>query len=325
MTIKTNGKGMKRTLLGLILLGTIFVDLGITAIAADTTYEVALNKGTETFIVNQYNEEKWEDTVDDELEPDDWFKGDSDVIGAKSKITVRNVDDYNWDMFEVLISIFDVMSIIPDDLSVNDSLILMAYFSEDSIDDLFPGKYEVWEALTIKWVYETEEFDEVPDETENMVPIFKDPEDFKDILENYNIWATAINSTMISLGLQPYPILDGDEFVWQLIISGLFTIPRPFNNYLTTVIDELDCDDIEVKKNALIIDKEGEEDYTVEVIFNDQGIQAAIIVKTADDRIIYEIVNDNTEILVLVATGIALVIILTGIIYITIRKRNLNK
>ncbi len=323
MVILKNRKRMKRTLLSLFLLGTIFMGLCATSIAASTTYEVALNKGTVTFMVNHYNEGKWENTVDDELGPDDWFGGDSDDIGAKAKLTIRYVDSYKWDLFEVLISIFDVMSFIPDDLSINDTLLIMAYFSEDSIDDLFPDKYEVWEALTVKWDYTTDGFDEEPDETENLLPIFKDPKDYKDILEDYNRWVLSINFTMVSLGLEPYAILDGDDFLWQLIISGIFTIARPFNTYLKTLINELDCNDVEVKDNTLIMEKKGEEDYTVEVTFSDQGIQSTFIIKNDDDRIIYEIINDDTDFIVLIVLGVMATAI-AGIVYVAviIRKKN---
>jgi len=324
MTEKRNRIEIKRLFVGFWLSVIIFLGLCPTCIVADTTYEVAINKGTATFVVNKYNEGKWKSTIDRELEPDDLVDGKSDKIGAKSKITILNVYEYEWDMFEVLMSIFDVMSYIPEGISINDSLILMPYFSEDLIDELFPDKYEVWEALTVKWFYETEEFDEVPDETKNLIPIFKNPKDFNDLLENYNIWANAINLTMLSLGLKPYRILDGDEFVWQLIVSEIFTIARPFNDYLTNVIKELDCNDIKLKENTLIIEKEGVEDYKVEVIFNEQGILSNIIFKTADNRIIYEIIEDNTEKFILIAIGIILAIGFTGIIYIVICKRKYN-
>ena len=321
-----NGKGNKRFFLGFFLLGIIFTSLGVKGIAADTSYEVALNKGTETFMVNKYNEKKWEEFVDNSLKPDDWFEGDSDEIGAKSKITIRNVDEYEWDMYEVLMAVFDVMNFIPDDLPVNnDTLILMAFFSEDFIDDLFSDKYQVWETLTVKWKYEIDEFNEKPDDTKNIIPIFKDPKDFKEILENYNEWATMINFTMASLGLVPYQIFDGDDFLWQLIKSEIFTIARPFDTYLKAVIDALNCKDVEVKENTLVIEKEGEKDYIVEIKFNDQGIRSSLIIKSSDDRVIYEIINDTVEGIILIATGVALVTIITGIVYIAIRKRRLNK
>ena len=326
MVVIRNGKGIKRIFLGFFLLGTIFLSLGVKGIAADTSYEVALNKGTEIFMVNKYNERKWEEIIDNNLKPDDWFEGDSDEIGAKSKITIRNVDEYEWDMFEVLMVMFDVMNSIPDDLPINNNtLILMAFLSEDFIDDLYSDKYQVWEALTVKWSYEIDEFNEEPDDTKNIIPIFKDPKDFKELLENYNEWATMINFTMLSLGLVPYQILDGDDFLWQLIRREIFTIARPFDTYLRAVINELDCKDVEVKEDTLIINKEGEKDYIVEIKFNDQGIRSSFIIKNADDRVIYEIINDTTENIILIATGIALVTTIAGIVYIAKRKRKLNK
>jgi len=313
------GMRRKRTLFGFFLLGTIFLSLGATGIAAETTYEVALEKGTEIYIVNQYNDEKWEDTFGDELKTDDWFEGDSDEIGAKSKITFRNVGDYKWDTFDVLMTIFDILDAIPKDLLLNnDTLRLMVLFSEDFIEKLYPDKFSVWEAITVKWNYETEEFDETPDEKINTIPVFKDIKDFEDMLENYNEWAMIININMTLLGLEPYPIMDGDDFLWELILSGKLAIARPFNKYLKEMIDRLDVDDVEVKDNTLIIDRKEEEDYTVEVSFNDQGIMSSFIVKNEDERVIYEIIIDDTyDIVLIVLIGITAAV-LAGIVGIII-------
>ena len=70
--------GKKRALLAVFLLGTIFISLSASSIAAPTTYEVALEKGTELYIENKYNANKWEDTFGDDVNPEDCFKGDSE-------------------------------------------------------------------------------------------------------------------------------------------------------------------------------------------------------------------------------------------------------
>ena len=324
MLIVKNGRGKKRALLAVFLLGTIFISLGATGIAAETTYEVALEKGTELYIVNQYNEDKWEDTFGDELEPDDWFEGDSDKVGAKSRITFRNVGDFKTDTFEAFMTIFDVLDAIPKDLPVNnDTMRLMVFFSEDFIDELYSDKFSIWEAITVKWNYETEEFDQTPDEKVNTVPVFKNIKDIKHILENYNEWAMIININMTLLGLDPYPIMDGDDFLWEFILSGKLAIARPFNKYLKEMIDRLDIDDAEVEGNTLIIDRKAKEDYTVEVSFNEQGIISSFIVKNEDERIIYEIIIDDTYEIILIVligiTGVALAAIV-GIIVMLIKR-----
>ena len=321
MAILMKRNKLKGISFGIFLLATIFLGLCSTSMAANTNYEAVLNKGTATFKVSQYNERKWEDTVDKELEPDDFFGGDSDEIGAKSRITIRNVDNYKWDLFDALISIFDIESYIPDDLpNTTETLLLLTYLSKDYVDEVYSEKYEVWEAITVKWDFEAGEFDESPDEAENIMPIFKDPKDYKDLLDDYNDWAMNVSSIMILLGIEPFPILDGEDFLWALITSELFTIASPFNSYLTTMIDALECDNTEVKGNTLIIEKEGEEDYFVEVIFNDQGIQSSIVIKNDDDRIIYEIIQDNTDFIVLVVIGVIAASV-AGIVIIVIKMR----
>ena len=326
MSIVRNGIGKKRALLAVFLLGTIFISLGATGIAAKTTYEVALEKGTEIYIVNSYNKEKWEDIFGDELDPDDWFEGDSDEIGAKSKLTLRNVGDWKWDTFDALMNIFGVLDAIPKNLPLsNDSMKLMTFFSEDLIDEFFSEKFNVWEAITVKWNYETEEFDETPDEMINTLPIFKDIKDFDEILDNYNEWAWMVNATnnMTKLGMQPYKQMDGNDFLWKLILSQKLAIARPFTKYLNELIERIDADDAEVKDNVLSLERRGDEAYTVEVAFNEQGIMSSFIVKNEDDRVIYEISIDNTYDIVLIVligiTGVALAAIV-GIIVMLIKR-----
>lgn len=311
MSIVRNGIRKKRALLAVFLLGTIFISLGATGIAAKTTYEVALEKGTELYIVNQYNKDKWEDTFGDELEPDDWFEGDSDEVGAKSRITFRNVGDFKTDTFEAFMTIFDVLDALPKDLPANNNTkMLMVLFSEDLIDELYPDKFSIWEAITVKWDYETEEFDETPDQKVNTIPVFKNIKNIKHILENYNEWANFININMsvvrTLLEIEQYPIMDGDDFLWQLILSEKLAIARPFNKYLNEMIDRLNADDVKVKDSTLFLERKGKEDYTAEVSFNEQGIMSSFVIKNEDERIIYEISIDDTYDLVLIAfIGIA--------------------
>ncbi|TFG09911.1 MAG: hypothetical protein EU535_08650, partial [Promethearchaeota archaeon] len=209
---------VKRISLGFFILSTILIGLFSTSITATTTYEPALNKGTATFMVNQYNEGKWEDTVDRELEPDDFFDGDSDEIGARSRITIKNVGDQDWDLHDALIFIFDVEDFIDEDkLNETELVILLSFISKDYVDEIYPEQHDVWEALTVQWDFETEEFDETPDERTYILPIFKEPKNFKDLLDDYNKWALSLNTTMLSFGIEPFPIIDGDDFLWSLI------------------------------------------------------------------------------------------------------------
>lgn len=319
---------VKKISLGFFILSTILIGLCSTSIAASITYEPALNKGTVVFMVNQYNEGKWEDTVDRELDPDDFFDGDSDEIGARSKITIKNVGDnpYKWDLYDGLIFFFDVESFIDDDvLNQTETLFLLSFLDKDYVDELYPQKHDAWEALTVKWDFETEEFDESPDEKTYILPIFKEPKNYDDLLDDYNKWALFLNNTMILLGIKPFPILDGDDFLWLLITSGIFTIARPFNTYLTTLIDELDCDDAEVKGNTLILEKKGEEEYTVEVTFSDQGMQSSLVIKNDEGRIIYEIVQDNTDMVVLVVSGVIAASVAGILIVLIIRRKKFRQ
>jgi hypothetical protein len=76
-----------------------------------------------------------------------------------------------------------------------------------------------------------------------------------------------------------------------------------------------------VKQNSLIIEQKGDEDYIVEVTFNDQGIQSSIVIKNDNDRVLYEIVQDNSDVVLLVSLGI-IPITLAGIIIVILKKKN---
>ncbi|TFG08549.1 MAG: hypothetical protein EU539_01915 [Promethearchaeota archaeon] len=321
MSIRTN-KRIKKIILAFFFLIIFFMSSLEMGLAAPKAYDVNLNKGTSTFVVNKYDEEDWEENVNEELEPDDFFGGDSDEVGAKSRITIRNVGDYREDMFDILVSVFNILDILDsaETLSVNDTLILMGLLDEKSIDLLFPDKYEAWESIAVRWDYESDQFDEEPDEDDLIIPIFKDPSDFKEILENYNEWALYTNATLLSLGLKPFPLLNGDEFIWQLLKEGRLIIASPFKTYLNEVIDELECRDVEVREEGLMIEKEGEEDYKIVVRFNQQGIVSELIVKDIKDRIIYEIVEDTSDVVFLIVAGIVIAS-LTAVIIVIIRRR----
>ena len=316
---------LKKISFSFFLLAIMFIGLCSTSIAVGTNYQVALNKGTATFTVSKYNERKWKLTVDKELKPNDFFGGDSDDIGAKSKITIRNVENYKWGLSDALISIFKVESYIPNDLpNSNATLLLLYYLSNDYIKVVYPNKYKVWEAITVKWNFETGVFDETPDEPNNIMPIFKNPKDYKDLLDDYNEWALTVNSTMLLLGLEPFPVMNGEDFLWALITSELFTIASPFNSYLTDMIDELNCNNVEAKGNTLIMERKGVEKYTVEVTFNDEGLQSNIVIMNKDGRILYEIIPDYTDTINLIVMGVIAASVV-GVLIVVIRKKYKSK
>ncbi len=292
----------------------IFISSSPITIATNSTYEIALNKGTETLMVSQYDQEGWEEDVDKDLEPDDWFGGDSDKIGAKSKITIRNFEDYKWNSFEVLTLIFGIYEPIPADKLPY----FLLMFNKDSITTMYPDKYKVWESMCVKWDFESEEFEEEPDDSELLLPIFKDPKDLKEILELYNTWAQSVNLTMLMLELEPYPILSEDEFLWKLALDGMLVLAQPFVKYLDAIIDELDCKNVKVRKNSLIFVKE---DYALEVIYSAQGTQVGFVIYDSKENVIYEIVRDDTTLITLISFGV-IGSVIAGILIVFIKKRN---
>ncbi|MFX1393231.1 MAG: hypothetical protein ACFFAH_06595 [Promethearchaeota archaeon] len=306
----------KRILYIFPILMVISINIISTGTSSVDSYQIALNRGTENYIVSQYDEDVWEENVDGELEPDDLFGGDSDTIGAKSKITIRSVDEYKWDTYEILVLIFNVLDHIPDDKL----LFFMKDFTEDSITTLDSEEYKVWEAISVKWDYETEEFKEDPDDSDIIIPIFKNPKDYSTILDVYNSWVKNVNFTLNLLQIEPYPILNGDDFLWNLILDNKMILAQPFEKFLKKVIDTLDCKDAEVKDDQLIIIRDDIDEYTIEITYGSQGTPSNIVFKDSNGVIFYEITQDNTTLITLILSIGAIIISIIGIIYVFIKR-----
>ncbi|MBD3256092.1 MAG: hypothetical protein GF383_13430 [Candidatus Lokiarchaeota archaeon] len=308
-------------LIAFILFIAIFVSGLTPVLGQDSTYQISVAKGTSTLIVTDYNEDDWEDEIEDESDPDDFFDGDSDTQGARNKLTIRGISEFKWDSFDVLTLLFDVFGHLP---SYAIPIILQNY-TEDDIEELYPDEYKVWEILASKWDFESEGFDEEPDESEFLIPVFKNPKYFKEILEVYNTWAVSLNSTLIALGIDPYPILDGDDLIWMLIQKDMLIIASPFNAYLEDIVDKLDCEDVEAQGDSLIIERKGEKKYTVEISFNNEGVRSDIKIINSEDKVVYEISKDYAELLVLIIIFTGIGCVSAGIAYVVYKRRNRYK
>ncbi len=312
-------------LLGFWLIAILLIGIVSTSTAYESKYEVLTSRGTTYLEQTKYDDDAWEDIISDTNEPDDWFEGDADETGAKSKYTIRSILDTEWETSDIFMLVFEIEDAIPNDVSEKEMVALMTFFDEDTINEMYPNEYEIWTALCSEWDFTVENFDEEADDENEQRLIFKDAEDLKDMLNDYNDWVSEINTTALMIfGTNPFPIFSGDDFLWNLVING-YPIASPFNEYLADIVNELDCENAEVKGSTLIIEKEGEDEYIVEVSYDDQGIQSSFIVKDEDDNIIFEIISDNTITVVSLAIGFVLIIAIVSIVTIIVRKKRKSK
>ncbi|KKN27781.1 hypothetical protein LCGC14_0860850, partial [marine sediment metagenome] len=203
---------------------------------ADTNYNVGIEKGTQILEVLKYDEQAWKNTVNITSTPSDWFGGDSDKIGSKSKTTLIDMwsrDSITFPIFHDLIFTNKTLSIFP---------IIRNYgYGEEYINQNYTNYYFIWGYTFHDWSFITKEFGYNPDTSSESSTILQYPKNFTRLLNDYNDYAIKINNnaTFQSLNIS-FPLLTGDELLWQFALRR-FPVAKPINNYLITLKDALNC------------------------------------------------------------------------------------
>ncbi|MHA2050786.1 MAG: hypothetical protein ACW986_14330 [Promethearchaeota archaeon] len=284
----TKGKLFSVTLFGIIILGMLS-----TSVMA-SLYQTTLTKGTEVFTVNQYNDSTWKTTVNASSNPSFWFEGDANVTGAKSKTTILGWNDNTWQTWDAFISLF-----MSEYFSFEDLIILLTImnnigYNETTINANYTGDYNLWYGVRAVWNFTEGSHLEQPSYSEGVL-VFKDPLDFKAMLDDYNTLAAELNGNMfIQLSGLSFPNITADDFLWQLALNGL-AVAKPQSGYLTELITELGCQNASSNGNTLIFNRFGETNYTVEISYGEKGTMSAFVVKDIGENIIFKIASTNEE------------------------------
>ncbi len=313
---RKNWKSMVITLLLLSLLGFSFLTAISSGLAQVNNYELKLTKGTTIFTVETYDEDAWLTTVSNTQNPSDWFSGDANITGAQSKTTVKGWAYSEWGSYNVL-------------FSINPAIILLnnTGYNEASINEIYPNTYWIWNGLQVKWEYTIEEFDEKPDLVFDQIIILENPEDYNEILDDYNTLATQIrndiNITDPFIKVM-FPNITGDDLLWQLVRSR-FAAAGPVGNYLLAVTDALGTDNVTASGCSLIFNQTGLNDYIVEFTYGDRGTLTSVIVKDQTDDIIYHITSKNSEWIFYMILSIAVAATIGIIVFLSLRSRKIKR
>ena len=157
------------------------------------------------------------------------------------------------------------------------------------------------------WDYTIKEFKEDADHSDRRQFILKDPEDYRALLKDYNDWVVQLNETL----KDPNIIISkvGKEvFLWDLILNDLI-IASPFESYLHRLIEELNINNAKIRGNTLILERNAREVYTIEAKFGDQGFQSSFIVRNKNGKIIYEMQNSDSRLLVYTISSITIAVL----------------
>lgn len=297
------------------------VILILTAICSNVTattsiYTLDTTRGTETLIIIKYDKDAWKEIVSESSTPNDWFDGNADKMNAKNKYVLRSIDDVEYNTYDIWFLL--LIDFLPEDvknLLLNNPI--QFQFTEDEINKIYDDDYEAWEALYAKWEFTSDEFEDEPDKDDYTKPIFKDPKEYEDILNEFNDWALKLNITMQAFNTT-VPTVTKDNFFWSLIMKGII-VANPIDDYLEELIDVLDISNVKITDNTISIEREGEKDYTVKIIYSSKGTQNSFIIKS-NNKVIYEISRDFSNELALIITVVVLIISFTGIIFIAIHR-----
>ena len=316
---KTNKKG---TVITFLMLGIVLFNL-ITSpmvLHAYENYNLALEKGTQIMEISDYDEQAWNATVNATSNPGDWFGGDADRVGAKSKITVLDwsQEDANAaGMFRYLM--------IPKDYYPTYKAIWDYGYNPNYITSKFSNNYFVWQTSFVFSSFTLNGFSNFSDYTRQGSMILRYPENISKILDEYNEFAFIVNNdtTLQSLNYS-FPIFSGDDFLWHFVLER-FTIGTPIIDYLTTLIGTLECKNVSIQGDTLIIKRNGIKNYTVEATYNDQGNLETFLLKNSKGYIIYKITSHYPKITVLIIVGICGLSILLLITFFQFYKKKYRK
>jgi len=276
-----------------LLLILLLISISTISSAFDSTYSLSLRSGSQVFEVKKYDEDLWNTTVNPISNPSNLFGGEANICGAKSKLVCLNTLGNDISTCGIFNYFFFQWFNVPFN-----SLLKPNGYDCEYINGRYPYYNLIWDCELGYWNFTTNSFKNYANYT-NMNPgpphkhlfILRDPSNFSRILIDYNDFATVVNNDpTIQAANYSLPLLNGEEFLWQLIVYGLI-IADPFSSYLNQIIDGLDCFNASIQENSLIFRISGEKIFIVEITYNNFGIMDTILMKNIQNEIFYLITS----------------------------------
>ncbi|MFX1400322.1 MAG: hypothetical protein ACFE8V_03635 [Promethearchaeota archaeon] len=323
MKSKYSGNKKRISYAGSTILVLIVFGILITTVSASTSYQSTLVKGTEEFIITQYDETAWKNTVNTSSTPSEWFDGTANITNSKSKFTIKGWSYTTWQIYDVLTSI-----IMPEYFDTEEIFMLLGLmtnqgYNETIINANYTLSYNLWYGLRAVWNFTAGNFEEEPSYIDGVF-ILENPLLFKTMLDDYNNLSAELNGRLMLPPGYSFPILTADEFLWDIALNGL-AIAEPQEQYLLDLLNELGCENASSNGNTLIFERYGVTNYTVEIVYGIKGLISIFNVKDDNDAIIFSFHSSDSNwffymiLIILSASVVGLVIVLI------IRQRKLKK
>lgn len=306
--------------INLLLIGILVLIILPTFVSAATNYQITLAKGTEERTVTQYNDSSWKSTVGSSITPNDWFQGDTNITNAKSKYTLLGWTPNTWHLYDGLITL-----ILPQFYNTLEIYTLLSFLNETTINANYTASYDILYGLRSVWNFTDSAFKEEPSYTDEIF-IFKDPMDYKTMLDDYNDLAVVLNATHIPKNMfenYTFSYISGDDFLWQYALNG-FAIAAPQSDYLSEVVSQLGCENATVSGSTLTFERHGLTNYTVLISYGEKGMISSFTVKDLNGITIFQFTSSNTDWIFYLILIIAISISVVLVIFIIVRKRKLK-
>jgi hypothetical protein len=286
-------------------------------------YQTTIAKGTDEFVIDQYNESSWDAVVDSSINPSDWFEGEANITNARSKITVKGWTTASWQLYDVLITLFMPAQFTTEEMITIISIMGMQEFNETTINANYTSEYNLWYGLRAVWNFTTGSYEEDPSYSDGVFVLWN-PSDYVTMLNDYNSLIEVLNgNTAIIMSGYSFQNFTGDEFLWQLTMNGL-AIASPQTDYLNDLVNDLGCTNATVSGSTLIFNRYGITDYTVEISYGSKGILSEFSVKDTVDIVIFKLTSSNTEWIfftILLSSSVFVILVIAYMIYKNIRLK----
>ena len=316
MMMNMKSKKLRLSVLSTLTLTVLLISAFSTVVSA-TTFNTAFTKGTEFFQVSTYDESAWQATVSTSSDPSDWFGGDANVTGARSKYTTMGWVSSIWDTYDTLITFFPQIMLVKD-----------LGYNETEINNNFTSTYKLTSCLRSEWYFVSGEFNESYNSATDMPIVLSNPVEYKNLLDDYNEIAYSIQvSSNPSLDLikSSFQNTSADDFLWDLAMTTL-AMGTPISIYIQELVDSLDCENSSYLGTTLIFQKTGETNYSVEITYGFRGTISSFVVKNNSGTVIYQFTSlGDTNWIIYIIAGVIISSLGGLIAYLVYKRKKFNK
>ncbi|MFX1574862.1 MAG: hypothetical protein ACFFB0_19160 [Promethearchaeota archaeon] len=255
-------------------------------------YKFSYKIGPKIIEVVQYNKTKWNSVINETLEPNKWFSGDSNQKGVRSKFIIR----WSFSCLNRTIS-----SLISNYFCSKDkyeiwSMLQNLGYGDIYINRNYPNTYDIIYIDRTKWEFTNSQFTDKEANIKSLLYAFKTPDNLSSFIKDFFSLKNEVNNNTKakSVGFSIFFNYTLEDFFLFLMLNQI-VILEPYEEYLSSLIDNLSLNHTSVQGNTLSMERFGIEKYYIELTYGKNGFYSHFIVKDLDNKVFYKVIVYNTE------------------------------